>query len=507
LGIVLAYVGTRLLPVCLQPGGEDEDFYAVPGLTVLTDGIPRLPHVPARNAESVFFRADEALFAEPPLMFYLEAALYSVLPRVYGTARLISLAAGVVVLVAGCRLARDWGCSRLAALFGMGMLSTTRWFFFPAMRARPDMLCAMFGLLALLCLVRWQRDFRWRWLIVNGVLLGLGGLTHPFAIVYAIQSAVWVAWASGGWRRALRPLLMAATAMALFSVWLLLMWRFPEVARVQLQNQFFHSSGGNLIERLLWPWESVSYHLLVTWNHVGPWQAVLPLAGLMAALVSCRLPTHRGLRAPCLLAGSSMYLLSACVGPHHLTTGYWVYPGVFVFQCTGWAIARGLQRVSACRRRGWWLAWGTGLCLLASLLPGGGYRVPLSHLRHWGDIHYDAPRFARHLIDSVPASALCTVDTQFAFDFLVAGRQIILLKTSPDFLLAHTIPSDYLVVSRQQLGKIPNPTLPGRLLWTRGVRDDLLACYVEVYRRDVLPTDSPPPTAEGPAPQPSSPQR
>ena len=71
-----------------QPGGQDEDYYAVPGLMCLRTGIPSLPHVPALNQESVFFRADKAIFAEPPLYFYLQAVFYAVLPDVYGTARL-----------------------------------------------------------------------------------------------------------------------------------------------------------------------------------------------------------------------------------------------------------------------------------------------------------------------------------------------------------------------------------------------------------------------------------
>ena len=60
-----------------QPGGYDEDFYAVPGLTILQSGIPRLPHVPARNPESVFYHGDTALCAFGPgrrqLLVYRQA--------------------------------------------------------------------------------------------------------------------------------------------------------------------------------------------------------------------------------------------------------------------------------------------------------------------------------------------------------------------------------------------------------------------------------------------------
>jgi hypothetical protein len=32
----------------------------------------------------------------------------------------------------------------------------------------------------------------WPWLVWPGVFIGLGGLTHPFALAYAIQIGVWV---------------------------------------------------------------------------------------------------------------------------------------------------------------------------------------------------------------------------------------------------------------------------------------------------------------------------
>ena len=45
----------------------------------------------------MFFHADEILFAEPPLYFYLQAPLYLILPVTYGTARLLSAAASVLM--------------------------------------------------------------------------------------------------------------------------------------------------------------------------------------------------------------------------------------------------------------------------------------------------------------------------------------------------------------------------------------------------------------------------
>ncbi len=39
------------LPINLhQPGIQDEQFFAVPGLTMLREGVPRIPYLPTANA-------------------------------------------------------------------------------------------------------------------------------------------------------------------------------------------------------------------------------------------------------------------------------------------------------------------------------------------------------------------------------------------------------------------------------------------------------------------------
>lgn len=55
LGLILVvYLLIRVPVAYLQPTGQDEDFYVVPGLTILKDGIPRLPHVRTQNEASFF---------------------------------------------------------------------------------------------------------------------------------------------------------------------------------------------------------------------------------------------------------------------------------------------------------------------------------------------------------------------------------------------------------------------------------------------------------------------
>ena len=49
--ICVLFLAFRLPLMYRQPGGMDEGDFAVPGYTILQDGIPRIPYVPSRNTE------------------------------------------------------------------------------------------------------------------------------------------------------------------------------------------------------------------------------------------------------------------------------------------------------------------------------------------------------------------------------------------------------------------------------------------------------------------------
>ena len=129
----LTFLVVRVPVAYMQPGGQDEACYAVPGMMVLRNGVASLPHVPARNAESVYYRADQALYSEPPLTFYLQAVLFAVLPDQYGTARVVSILAGIGMLLMLFLFAKQLGITTAAALWGVALLSCSRWLYFAAL--------------------------------------------------------------------------------------------------------------------------------------------------------------------------------------------------------------------------------------------------------------------------------------------------------------------------------------------------------------------------------------
>jgi hypothetical protein len=153
-----------------------------------------------------------------------------------------------------------------------------------------------------------------------------------------------------------------------------------------------------------------------------------------------------------------------------------------MFVCVGC----GIQRVAeiAVRRGLWnWLLVRTAATVLVLLMvPGSGVRTLVVHLQHWKDINYDSPRFARRLMDSLPPTAVCAVDTQFALDFVAAGRPTLLAQTLPTYFRLDQFDYDYLIVSRYGNDTQIADALRARLLRTDGIQRDRFACYAEIYK-------------------------
>lgn len=465
-----------------QPGGQDEECYAVPGLTILTSGLPQMPQLPVRDVRSVFYRSDDAVYLEPPFFFYFQSLFYAVLPDTYGTARLASATAGVLLIVLTGVLALRTGLTPAAALWGAGLFMTSRWLFFNATMARPDTLCSVFGLLMVLAVHEWDRSRKVRWLVAAGVSVGLGGLTHPFALAYAVQAAVWTALRSRGAGRIRNPALVAAVSLAVAALWIPLIVQYPETFRIQFRNQFIHDAGGSLLGRLVWPWESLAYHLRQTWPHIGPWQFLLPVAGTAWALAAPREP-EADPRWIGWLALSGAFLIAVLVGAHHPVFGYFSYPAALAFVGVGGAVdrlSRGLRRIPVLGRLpGVALLLGAGMVL--SMLPGSGVRATLALTRQFQDIDHNAPRFAQALLKQLPADATYVVAPEFVLDFLAAGRRTIMVQALPKDPRENALLYDYRIASRSITYVEPERVWNDERLWSKGNASDLFACYAEVY--------------------------
>jgi hypothetical protein len=481
--IVLATFGWRFPLLYRLPGALDEDWFAVPGWTVAREGIPRIPYAPERERTSVFYRADQMLFALPPAYFYWQAPFFWILPAGNGTARVASAVAGFIAVFLVYDLGRQIFRDTAAAIVAAALFSASRVFFFPAISSRPDMLCEVFGLAALAVAWRWRTaPERWR-VAAIGVLLGLGMLTHPFALIYALQIGGWVLLDSPGWRRRLETAaILGLSAAATLGLWLPLIAMHPDAFHEQFFGNVLSRSGPGLLVRLVWPFPAMAYHAQLLWDYLGPWQFGLLALSLVAASVLAYRRKDASLRFMLLLALTACYLLVACQGIHP-TKAYWIYPGALIFLVTGRLAAeasRSLFRQG--RAWGWAGSLAGGALLVVVMLPGMGLRTLFVNLRHWNDPDYNAPVFLDRVLDDLPADARLVVDPAYVFDAHLAGRNVLLGVDWPFFFSAGNFSFDYVLASRYNLEHRTLEDRRGELVGTYGQRDDIFACYLEVYR-------------------------
>jgi hypothetical protein len=484
--IIACFCGLFLLlrgPVMYrQVPTQDEDYFAVPGFTILQQGIPRIPYLPSRNDEGAFYGADRALFALPPLYFYWQAAVYAVLGPSTGNARLAAALAGMAAVFVAFALGRQWFKDDGAALWGAVLYAFSRIVYFPSMVARPDMVCGLFGLVALWLMGRWREDDRRRWLVGAGVAVGLGLLTHPFAVVYALQVGIWALLAGrGAWPRIRNGLLASVPAAIVLALWAPLISVAPEVFVKQFGNNVLSQTGPGLLSRLVLPFAAFRVQIPIFLEHVTPIQGGLMVAAsAYVALQALRTRDTGWLRAAA-LTWSGVYLLVASIGTHP-TKGYWCYAGAPMWICCGAMLA---SVVRGWRIYGWpgkLVAAAVGLSAIAAMLPGSGLRTLVAHVRHWNDINYNAPRFTQALIESLPADKKLAVDPGFIFDFHRAGRDTVLALNYAFFFDVEDESYDYLIGGYSSLRDGVPEELEAKFLRSVGDRDDLFACYAEIYR-------------------------
>ena len=166
--IAVVFLIARSPTMLRQAGALDEDFFAMPGWTAATEGIPRLPIYPSRDRLGNFYKADVALFTLPPAFFYWQAPWHLAIGPGYSAARFGSATAGIISLWLVYALGRRWYGCELTALVAAGLLSCSRYFFFPATTARPDMLCTMLCLAAYWGMTAWSEDRRGGWAAFAG---------------------------------------------------------------------------------------------------------------------------------------------------------------------------------------------------------------------------------------------------------------------------------------------------------------------------------------------------
>lgn len=481
--LVLIFIALRLPAALLAPGAQDEEWYGVPGLTIAQEGIPRVPYSRADSADSVFFGAEEMLFAQPPLSFYAQAPFFLCLPATYGTARLASFAAGCLSIVLTFLIGQVMFRDARIALLAAGVYSFSRLCFFPAMVARPDMICGMLGLLAVYCMARWQESPRSGWLLAAGLSLGLAGLSHPFAIVFAIQLTVWIGLKQGSLAARLKRLSGFFLAVAIaFSLWLPLIAMRPDLFAAQFIGNILRPAGPGLLSRFVFPMESFANQIPQLWERAHPIQFSLLSAAFVATGIVYIRRKDRGLGLCWLLATSSIYLLVVCLGVHPIQ-GFWCYTAALGWLCFAYLFFSTCDYLFSrdTTRR---VAIGCGLAIiLVAMLPGSGMRAVVTYAARWNDPVYSSPRFIRSVLADLPPEATLTVGPEFALDSYAQGRQVILACRHPLYFDSTRYPTDYYIFGRRDFAENMPQAYQCEWIKSYGHRDNVFANYAEVYRR------------------------
>ncbi len=483
-GILAAFLFLRTPAAYQRPGGVDEDWFSVPGWTVAHEGIPRIPYAPSRNKQSILYRADDSLFFLPPGYFYWQAPLYWFFPAGYGTARLASILAGLFTLGVVSRLTNLVSKDALAGLIAVGLLSISRVFFFPAVTVRPDMLCCLLGLAAMLGLFCWHQTERKKFLMLSGACLGLGLLTHPMAMVFCLQGAGWTFLKPGRSlsARAGSTLILSAWAFLFVTPWLVFISQDPELFWIQFSNNVLNRSGPGLASRLIWPWPAATAQIELLMTRTGRFQFSVLAAGLLlTTFLAIRRDPPRGARALALLGWSALYLLIACVGDHP-TVAYWCYPSAFCIMGLALSLTQVNRFVSLSHARSQGIAAMSAVVLGIAHVPGSGLGECWQHIQHWNDPRYDARALTDQILQDIPAQAVCLADRSFVFPVYLSGRTTYLGENSERFFVVRGIEYDYLILNPRE----SRPELPEQLgaeLWkTYGDRDDLYQSVAYVYR-------------------------
>lgn len=468
--------------------GQDENFYGVPGMTILRTGLPQIPYIPSRDPETIYYFADEILYTLPPLGFYLEAVVHLVLGDGLAPARLASMLAGLVAAGLVSAIALRWSGSSRAALLSAAGFLFCRGFLFPSTTARPDMATIAFGLAAVWCVSRGDR--RWRDALLAGAFAGLSLLCHPLGLVPTAQVGLVLLFdgKGGTWRnwktRVGQAAAYSGVGLVVFGLWLPMIALRPELFRIQFGGNVVGRAGPGLGETILGVPEVLRFQGWQFLDHVGPIQAGLYALGALWLIAGAsRGPVQdRGwMRRALLHVGSGSLLLVLFMGMHHIRN-YYGYPTALLSIAVGLMLDRLARGIGA--RVGEKAATAVVLgALLLAMVPGSGLRVLVAHLKNWDDPDYQVGPFTAQILEDLPPEALVAADAAYVLEFYLRGRPVVEAIVDPFYFNVRLEPFEFALFGPVGLEQV-RPEIEG-LEFVRAYGDpsDPFGQYAELYRR------------------------
>ena len=494
--IALAFLALRMPVMFRTRAGMDEEYYAVPGIMVCRSGIPRIPYVPNRDRESVFWNVDRVLLAEPPLVFYLQGAMVAVLGESLGAVRTASSLMGVVMLFVVYRLGVEWFGSRRAGLLAALALSVSRGFYFPAITARPDATAITWCLAAVWVMARGARrpGVSLGEAALAGGFLGLGFLTHPIAVVGFAQQSLWILWRGRRRFAWLKPWLVMCGACGLAaSPFLVFLVAYPEEFMLQFGHNILRPGSRYVGSAAMNPFETLVFHLRNFLWQMTLWQSVfLAVGGLAGALVRPK----EGSRHFVYCLWSTPLLVAFALGGH---PGWAFYLYFVAVLCAGLGRVADvvLERLAPARPGGYvagrarrFIATSAVVGgLLVAFLPGSGVRTTYAHLCNWNNPNYVADRFVERVLKDIPKDAPLIAHEELILHVWQRRPKAVIGVVTPKFfdVREHDAAIEYALLrpldrerTAEKIGGLVSQRVYGDL-------EDIFSLKTELYKRQAPP--------------------
>lgn len=236
--------------------------------------------------------AGEPYFNKPPLVFWILGAALRWLSPSLMVARLTSVLAAGLGVVATAGIARELGSRRLATLAGV-ILALTYEYFRRTREVSLDMWHGAFLVLAVWCVACGVRRVRPVWVLAAGLPIGLALLTKPLVALAAVPIlGAWV-WRAGGPRLAAWLLGTLAIGIAIALPWHL--WQVSMFGDVFLDQYFGREIAARASGQLIGGQKAtqpVTYYFMQVMAGYWPW-----LVGVAGALATRCWRTRAGMLA------------------------------------------------------------------------------------------------------------------------------------------------------------------------------------------------------------------
>ena len=493
---ILFFVLLRLPFLIHSPGIQDEQWFAVPGLTVWQEGIPRIPYVPTRERKTFFENADRCLMALPPGLFYLQAPFFAVLPASYATARVPLFLGAIFSIWLLFYVSRRLGASELVATIVATLYAFSRPLFFAGLVARPDMLCIAFGILTVVILIFATPVSGWKRYACAGAACGAAAICHPLALLFLMQSIPFLL-CSKNLKVLLQRLVSFGVACGvILSLWLPLIVAYPHEFRSQFFSNVVDRAGPGLPSRLMNPLPSLKHHWTLVYEFAGPIQmAFLGVIIVVASiLILLRMrsddsgtPSSSRVCALLLVCWTSVFLTAVVVGLHP-SKNYWLYPVFWIFAVLAVALSTMLGKDQSPKAfsfsRQNILAYATLIVGMLLMIPGAGLRTTKIYYENFGDSRYCGHRFIRQVLEQLPEDGVFLADLSYVFDVYLTGRETYLCQDRHLYWQGDDLDYSYILLAWEGRDAAWAEQYKGHFFKSFGSEEYPQSCFVNVFVPD-----------------------